>query len=203
MSEEKKTLQSRFAALKKRVNDRFHPSGVEMEMLRYQDNKIAGNFGYCALIADAAAFCIFYSSTKISIQDKINILGITSSGFWCGFDVIFNIVSLLFLFLSISRMKTYSKGWGIFAMSFGVFQVIRPFIYPMALFNSTKTTIVNNVSSTTRILGTTPFVWITSLFILSGLLLIVAGIFSLTRGKILRDYLKTVKPIEDEKARAK
>jgi uncharacterized membrane protein len=174
-----------------------------MEMLRYRDNKIAANFGYCALIADAAAFCIFYSSTKISIQDKINILGITSSGFWCGFDVVFNIVSLLFLFLSISRMKAYSKGWGIFAMAFGAFQLFRPFIYPLALFNAIKVTVVDNVSVTARILETTPFVWVTSLFILSGLLLIVAGALSLTRGKILRDYLKTVKPIEDEKAGVK
>jgi hypothetical protein len=199
MSSEKKSFNERFAALKAKIHSRFHPEGVEMEMMRYRDNKIASNFGYFGLIFDASAFCVLYSSIRISSQDDVSVLGITSSGVLCGLDVLINIVSLLFLFLAISRMKAYSKGWGIFAICFGVFQIVRPFFYPLALYNAAKTVTVNNVQVTTRILEAGRFYPILILFILSGLLLILAGILSIRRGTVLRNYLKGVASIEGEK----
>ncbi len=199
MSSEKKSFSERFALLKARIHSRFHPEGVEMEMMRYRDNKVAANFGYFGLIFDAAAFCIFYSSVRISNQDNISILGITSSGFLCGLDILINIVSLLFLFLAVSRMKTYSRGWGIFAICFGLFQIVRPFVYPLALHESIKTQVVNQVKVTTRILESARFYPILVLFILSGICLILAGVLSIRRGTVLRNYLKGVASIEGEK----
>lgn len=169
-----------------RIKSFFKPEGAQLEMMRYQPNSPSSLAGYLGLAFDAAAFSVFYSSTVISRQDNINIFGITSSGFWCGFDVLLNIVSLLFLFLGISQMKSYSRNWGIFAIAFGVFQFIRPFIYPLAIFNDGK-------------ILSGRFAFVVVAFILSGLFLIVAGFLSIYRGRALRAYLKTVKPIENEK----
>jgi hypothetical protein len=135
---------------------------------------------------DAAAFCIIYSTTSISTSDEINVLGITSSGVLAGIDVALNIFMILFLFLAITEMKAYSKGWGIFTITQGIFQVVRPFIYPLAMLKD-------------DILSKGIFTATMILFIASGVCFIIAGVLSILRGKILRDYLATVKPIENER----
>lgn len=171
---------------RKRNKDYFQPEGIEKEMLRYRENGISGTLGYLGLILDAVAFCIIYSTTSISTSDEINVLGITSSGVLAGIDVALNIFMILFLFLAITEMKAYSKGWGIFTITQGIFQVVRPFIYPLAMLKD-------------DILSKGIFTATMILFIASGVCFIIAGVLSILRGKILRDYLATVKPIENER----
>lgn len=171
-----------------RIRAYFHPQGIEKDMLRYRVNSASGLFGYLALLLDSAAFCLIYSTTAISASDQINLFGITSSGFWAGFDVFLNIVMLLFLFMAISKMKTYSFGWGVFSITQGAFLVVRPFLYPLALFLG-------------GILPETFFILSTVFFLAAGVFLILAGFLSIYRGIALRSYLKTVKAIENEKVR--
>lgn len=177
-------------SLKKRIVSYFHPEGIEKDMLRYRSNSISSNLSYLGIALDACAFCVIYSTTKISKTDNFTLLGINNSGFWAGFDVLLNIVTLLFLFMASSRMKNYSKGWGIFSIALGAFFVVRPFLYPLSLFNS-------------GILPATPYTWSVILFICSGACLIIAGFLSIYRGAALRKYLKTVKAIENEKVQVK
>jgi hypothetical protein len=186
----KKPVLSFFRRLRKGIFDYFRPEGIEKDMLRYRDNKISSSLGYLSLLCDSAGFCLIYSSTAISGQDSVSILGIASSGFWAGFDVILNILMLLFLFMAISKMRAYSKGWGVFSITQGIFQIIRPFVYPLALFSD-------------GILSESIFTAVTILFLVSGILLVIAGLLAIYRGVALRRYLSTVKAIENEKVRMK
>ena len=177
-------------SIKKKFKDYFKPEGIQQEMLRYRNNGVSSSLGYIGLISLIVAFCFQYSNTKITNKDVINLFGITSNGFLCAFDILVNILLMLFLFMAISRMKVYSSCWGIFSICTGVFEVIRPFIYPIALLRA------GLMSG-----------WLYTLYLICSLIaaasFVTAGFLSIYRGAALRNYLKTVDAIEGEKVKIK
>jgi hypothetical protein len=175
-----------FAEEKAKFVSFFAPKGVEKEMMRYSDNGVSSTLGYLGIILLAAGFCFLYSTTTVNGKE-ITIFGLGSNGLWVALDVFLNIVLLLALFLAITAMKAYSKRWGIISIVIGVFMLIRPFFYPLALLQF-------------GILKQSDFVLVTVFFLISGVSLVLAGVAAIYRGKALRAYLSTVKDsIEGEK----
>jgi hypothetical protein len=189
MSESEKQAPVAKKSFKERLHLFFHPEGARLEMLRYRPNGVSYGLTFLGCAAMAASFCLIYSGTVISKSKTFSLFGITSLGFWAAFDVLLNIVLLLFLFLAASQMKTYSRKWGIFALCVAVFECIRPFLYPLALRQA-------------DILNSGLFVAVVILQIGSGVCFLIAGLVSIYRGQTLQAYLKTVKPIENEKIEA-
>lgn len=159
----------------------FHPEGIQKEMLRYSGNDVSAKLGYLGIIGMAAAFCIMYSTTTIYNVE----MPIGNSGLWVAADVFFNIVLLLALFLTITEMKAYSRSWSYVSIAIGVIEVVRPFIYPLALLNA-------------KVLDASSYTVVLALFLVSGIGLILGGISSLYRGAALRAYLSTVEYIEGD-----
>jgi hypothetical protein len=159
----------------------FHPEGIQKEMLRYSGNSVSADLGYLGIIGMAAAFCIMYSTTTIYNVE----LSIGDSGLWVAFDVFFNIILLLALFLTITEMKAYSRPWSYVSIAIGAVEVVRPFIYPLALMNA-------------NVLAASSYTVVLILFLVSGIALILGGISSLYRGAALRAYLSTVEYIEGD-----
>lgn len=169
-----------------RINNYLMPKDIQLDMLRYRPNKLAYTLGLLAAVLLAVGFCAFYSGTELNKVDNFNLLGITKPGPILGIDIVLNIVMMLFMLFAAMEMKNYSLTLGYVSMGIGIFQIIRIFLLPFAL---------------TRIgcMNIGIFITITVFYILSGICSIIAGILSIDRGKALRKYLKTVKPIENEK----
>lgn len=170
----------------KQLGESEEEKNLQIDMLRYRDNKLATTLGYIGMLCFILAFCFIYSTIKISDSDSINLLGITQSGFLCGLDIFINIIMLLFLFLAINQIKVYSKKWAFATIGLGAFQILRAFLYPLSLLNA-------------GILDGGLFTVVLILYILCGALLIFSGIVTVLLHNTLENYLKTVKAIENER----
>lgn len=171
---------------KKTTKDYFHPEGVQKEILRYRPNSVSFNFGVLGLVFYAFGQAFLYTSSSLRAIDGFRIMGILiSPGVMAGLDIVINILLMLFLFLSAARMKTYSIRWGVFSVCAGVFQIIRVFVYIMPL---RVADLFPTVDFTHCVIG----------YILSGACLVIGGLLSVYRGTALHNYLKTVKPIEND-----
>ena len=159
---------------------------TEIDMLRYRDNKLGTTLGYIAMLCFILAFCILYSTIKVSSNLDVIIFGFNSSGVWVGIDIFINIIYLLFLFLAITELKVYSRVWGYITIGMGAFQIIRLFFYPLALLQGGSVTPIG-------------FTWQAVLYTAAGAFLIFAGIVTVILHEILARYLKTVKAIENER----
>ena len=90
-------MKSKIQSVKERVVSFFDPKGIEIEMLRYRPNKASYKMTLFGIIAFALAFAIHYSGTSISGSGgSFSFLGSTNLGFWNFFDILLNILLLLF-----------------------------------------------------------------------------------------------------------
>ena len=83
-------------------------------------------------------------------------------------------------------MVAYSVRFGIAAIAGGVFHAIRPLLFVLAVLQS------GNMSPAI-------FAIVTSLYIVSGVFIVVSGILAIIRGTKLRAYLKDVAPMQNER----
>lgn len=169
-----------------KIKNFFKPEGIQVDMLRYRPNKISFNLAILGIVCIVLSFCLFYSTSKISVGTSFNLLGITSPGIWIAIDILINIVVLIFLFLASVRMQAFSRVFGIASIVLGVFHVIRPFT--LALEMTSAGCLEANIYTAILIL-----------FITAGACLIIAGIVSIMRGTILKDYLSKHTAIENER----
>ena len=170
-----------------RIKNYFNPKGIQVEMLRYRPNKGSYFLSLLSIVCFAVAFCCFYSTTDLPTgRESFNLFGSNVAGPWLGIDIVLNIVLMLFMFFATIEMKSYSLTLGYASVGIGIFQIIRIFMLPLSLLNSG--------SMKPEIFST-----MLNMYVLSGALAILAGFLSVYRGTALRKYLKTVKPIENEK----
>lgn len=170
-----------------RIKNYFNPKGVQVEMLRYRPNKGSYFLSLLSIVCFAVAFCCFYSTTDLPTgRESFNLFGSNVAGPWLGIDIVLNIVLMLFMFFATIEMKSYSLILGYASVGIGAFQIVRIFMLPLSLLN---------VGSMKPAIFTTMLI----MYVLSGSFAILAGFLSVYRGTALRKYLKTVKPIENEK----
>ena len=170
-----------------RIKNYFNPKGIQVEMLRYRPNKGSYFLSLLSIVCFAVAFCVFYSSTDLPTgRESFNLFGSNVAGPWLGIDIVLNIVLMLFMFFATIEMKSYSLILGYASVGIGAFQIVRIFMLPLSLLN---------VGSMKPAIFTTMLI----MYVLSGTFAILAGFLSVYRGTALRKYLKTVKPIENEK----
>lgn len=164
---------------------------VQIDMLRYRGNSLATTLGYIALLAQVVAFCTVYSTVSISASYNVTIFGYTNAGVWTGVDIFVNIIFLLFVFLTISRMKVYDRNWGIVSIVIGAFELIRLFLFPLALWNAN--------TATTTVISSPVFTIQIVCYVMAGALLIVAGALTIWLSNILNKYLNAIKSGEESK----
>lgn len=170
-----------------RIKNYFNPKGIQVEMLRYRPNKGSYFLSLLSIVCFAVAFCCFYSTTDLPTgRESFNLFGSNVAGPWLGIDIVLNIVLMLFMFFATIEMKSYSLILGYASVGIGAFQIVRIFMLPLSLLN---------VGSMKPAIFTTMLI----MYVLSGSFAILAGFLSVYRGTALRKYLKTVKPIENEK----
>lgn len=177
------------------------PKGIHLDMLRYRPNKLSYLFSILAFVLLALGFCVFYSGTEFPSESQFfNLFGSHKPGPWLGIDIVLNIVLMLIMLLTAIRLKNYSVQFGITSIVIGAFQIIRLFIFPLALLIDTiKSNYHPATDGTVLGLKVGVFVFMAVCFVLSGLLSIAGGVFTIFRGKALVEYLKTVDPIENDK----
>lgn len=186
VDEVEESIKPKKDPLSVRAKNYFNPEGIHLEMLRYRPNKTSYMLGLLAAVFLAVGFCSFYSGTELNKIAGFNLFGSSMPGPWLGVDIVINILMLLFMLFSAMRMKDYSVQMGGVSIGLGVFQIIRIFLLPLSL-------------TTIGCMSGVIFTLLTVFYTISGVCSIFAGILAIKLGHSLIAYLKTVKPIENEK----
>lgn len=151
---------------------------IKADRMRYTKNSISATLSYLAILFNALYFLNIYHSDVGSFYYKMQI----------GFSVIYNLLFMLFVFLSSEGVKKYDRRYSIALIVIGALQVVRIFGIPLDAL--TSTVIVKRVE--VRVMNTSQFIFCVVYLVASAALAIVAGIIGLIKTKKLRDYEKTL-----------
>src|SRR5574344_105784 len=159
----------------------FHPTGVEVEMLRYRANSFSQGMVILALCCVVAAFSTIYGF----YYKPGSTSGFSNITIYIFVDIIVSILMMLFSFYAAVEVKAYSKVWSIGCFVLAGICVGRIFTYP--LFRLQEGT-----------LDAGRFSIILILYFIAAGLYVLGGLMGFFKGKALRDYLATHKSIEGE-----
>ena len=187
MEEEKKIEKSK----QNRLSKYFYPKGINVEMMRYQSNKFCYSLSLMSIVFLLVGFCCLYSGTTISgTGSNFSLLGGSNIGVWMGVDILINILSMLFLLYISIRLNAYDVKCGYAAIGFGVFAILKIFLYPFSLFQA-------------GLMSNAIFICVLLFYLLSGVCDLFAGAATISRGKALLSFLKSSHAVDlksDEKA---
>jgi hypothetical protein len=147
------------------VSDKY----VSIEKLKYRKDKLAYALAILGLLVNVFYFIALY-------QNNANFY----YAWKIGVSILYNLVFMLFVFLSAEGVKYYHRKYSILLLVIGVLQVIRIFIYPRQCFAA-------------EVLTQTAYTKLCIYLLVSGTLLISSGICSLTKSTILNNFLKSQK----------
>ena len=99
---------------------------VKTDRMRYTKNKISANLSYLAIVFNALYFISIYSSDVKNYYYNIEI----------GISVVYNLLFMLFVFLSSEGVKNYDKKYSIVLAVIGALQIVRIFGIPMDAYYS-------------------------------------------------------------------
>ena len=151
---------------------------IKSDRMRYTKNSTSATLAYVAIFFNALYFLNIYHSDVGTFYYKIQI----------GFSVIYNLLFMLFVFLSSEGVKKYSMKYSIVLIAIGAMQVVRIFGIPLDALNSTA--IVKRVE--VPVMETKQFVMCVIYLVASAIFAIAGGIIGIIKTKKLRDYEKTL-----------
>ena len=138
---------------------------VKLDKMCYKRDKLS-----YSLVLLGLAFNVFYFFTLYKSNStyffKYNV----------GISILYNLLFMLFVFLSAEEIKNYHRNFSIFLMVVGIAQIVRAFLYPL---NALKEEAIEQKT----------FVLILIYCILSGALLISGGVISFIKSTRLKEYI--------------
>lgn len=151
---------------------------IKSDRMRYTKNSTSATLAYISILFNALYFLNIYHSDVGSFYYKMQI----------GFSVIYNLLFMLFVFLSSEGVKKYSMNYSIILIVIGGMQIIRIFGIPLDALNSTA--IVKRVE--VPVMETKQFIMCVIYLVASASLAIAGGIIGIIKTKKLREYEKTL-----------
>lgn len=99
---------------------------IQLDRMRYTKNKLAANLVLLAIVADVFFFINIYKSDVGTYYYTI----------LTGGSVIYNLIFMLFAFLSSEGIKNYKKQYSYVLALLGLIQIVRIFIIPLKAHNA-------------------------------------------------------------------
>ena len=156
-----------FSRIATNIQAYFKPTDIQKDILRYKSNTLARSFCFLAIICNCLAFLFVYSTmTKVS--------------YLTGIDIVYNILFMLFTFLTAEKIKVYNKNSSYAAFGLGLLEIAHYFWYILIIYTQ-EGSIEAWVNFADLIL-----------MMVSGGLLIVAAVANYFRSSILENYLNTL-----------
>jgi len=149
-----------------------------IDLMHYKNNKISFWLILFTIALNVAMFLIIYTTTGCTASVQL------------GIDLMVNIIFLLLCFLAAEKTKRYSRDWGITSIVLGGLEILRICWIPLYYFLAYK-------KSGTG-LDTAKFISCLLLLLFAGICLIIAGITTIKKAKILKNN-KPLIEVEGEK----
>ena len=149
---------------------------VKKDRLRYIKNKASANLTYLAIIFDVLYFVSIYSSDSGRYYYSITI----------GVSVVYNLLFLLFAFLSSEGLKNYKLGYAIAIIGIGLMQLVRIFGIPLGALKEALD------ASGKTVMEQGQFNYVVTMLILSAVCCVAAGIIGIIRTLALESHNKKI-----------
>lgn len=147
---------------------------IKMDRLRYTKNKLSSNLTLLAIVFNALYFVSIYKSDVGSYYYKLII----------GISIVYNLLFMLFAFLSSEGVKSYKMNYSFVLMALGIGQIIRIFILPLSA--KTDTITMNGVEQV--VMGNGQFMRVCIYLVASAALCIGAGVTAFLKTRTLVSY---------------
>ncbi|MBR5144878.1 MAG: hypothetical protein IKW53_07500 [Clostridia bacterium] len=152
---------------------------VKTDRMRFTKNKISANLSYVAILFNALYFISIYTSDVRDYYYNIEI----------GFSVIYNLLFMLFVFLSSEGVKSYDKKFSIFLTVLGALQIVRIFKLPLTAY---YTFIEIKKNQYLHVMESDQFFLCVAYLSISAICAIIGGVIGIIKSKKLSDYEKTL-----------
>lgn len=167
--------------LEKEVVDNEVETGVEKhtffkpnpDILRYRTNKFSFLMVMLAIVLNCLAFLDYFGKRNV-IPD-----------IYLGIDVVINILMMLALFVTGEEVKAYRKSFAIVSFVLAAIQIARIFFIPVKHFDA--------------LIAYGSFYYLVVLYVLSAVLLVIAGLVCYFRSTVLYNYLDSLNNSDEEK----
>lgn len=151
---------------------------IATDRMRYTKNSISATLAYVAILLNAFYFVSIYSTDVGSYFYTMQI----------GISVIYNLLFMLFVFLSSEGVKSYDAKFSLLLVVIGALQIVRIFGIPL---NAYKTLITVGMKKV-YVMEPPQFILCIALLLLSAAAAIAGGIIGLIKTKKLRSYEKSL-----------
>lgn len=151
---------------------------IKSDRMRYTKNSISATLSYVSILFNALYFLNIYHSDVSTFYYKMQI----------GVSVVYNLLFMLFVFLSSEGVKKYDFKYSTALIVIGALQIVRIFGIPLDALNSTVTVKREEV----QVMDSKQFALCTAYLLASALLAIAAGVIGIIKTKKLRAYEKTL-----------
>lgn len=152
---------------------------VKSDRMRYTKNKISANLAYVSIFFNALYFVCIYSSDVRNYYYNIEI----------GISVIYNLLFMLFVFLSSEGVKSYDKKYSIVLSVIGALQIVRIFGIPL---NAYYTFIELKKNQYLQVMEADQFFLCVAYLSISAICAVAGGVIGFIKSKKLADYEKTL-----------
>ena len=147
---------------------------IKKDRLRYTKNKLSANLTLLAIVFNALYFVSIYKSDVGSYYYKLII----------GVSIVYNLLFMLFAFLSSEGVKSYKLGYSFLLAALGGGQIIRIFILPLSARSAT----IMLDGAERVVMGGGQFARICVYLIASAALCIAAGVIAFIKTRTLTAY---------------
>ncbi len=151
---------------------------IQKDRMRYIKNKTSSNLCLIAILFDVFFFVSIYKSDVSTYYYNILIGG----------SIIYNLMFMLFAFLSSEGVKEYSEKYCYIMIFLGVFQFVRIFILPMKAHKATVT--LQGVER--LVMENGQFIRCLIYLIISGVALLYGAFVGIKKARTLKEYLSTL-----------
>lgn len=147
---------------------------IKKDRLRFTRNKLSANLTLLAIVFNALYFVSIYTSDVGSYYYRLII----------GASVVYNLLFMLIAFLASEGVKGYKMAYSYVLIALGIGQLIRIFILPMEAKNTT----VHLEQAEQIVMGSSQFIWVCVLLVVSAVLCFIAGVVGIIKTSTLVKY---------------
>jgi hypothetical protein len=152
---------------------------VKSDRMRFTKNTISATLSYLAILFNAIYFVSIYSSDVKNYYYNMEI----------GISVVYNLLFMLFVFLSSEGVKSYDLKYSILLIAIGAMQIVRIFGIPL---NAYYEFIEIRKNQYIQVMEGGQFILCVVCLSLSALAAIIGGTIGIIKTKKLRAYEKTL-----------
>ncbi len=152
-------------------------STIKKDRLNYSKNTLSSNFALLAILFNIFYFVSIYKSDVGSFYYSIII----------GASVIYNLLFMLFTFLSSEGIKKYSLGYSVLLIIIGILQIARIFYLPA----KAHTTVITINKVETVIMEDAQYLRVIAFLLISAAFAITGGVIGIIKNRILTAYNKS------------